>query len=366
MKCRSPRVTSIAIALSFLACSDDGDDVTGPASRAELQRAAPRIAVALVAVAAGDEGAGFFDNFLPCTRRGVISYSNTQWGRTASFSGCDLGGGVLIDGTGELRWAGPGLPASERGLFCEEFPAPSCETAIVWAGSLNVTIAEGSEFGLDDLRIADLVMEPGQGLYPEGLRIETAGLGVARLDVTAGGATFSVEDRALPSAVFSSSGMDIEAIPNPSGSLDALTSYDLERLAYDPALALFAFLINEISEVRGDHTHDLGCGTSVVSFDANQRPLVQNDWSSCETLGVFMSGTFSTEFGPDTDFSKGPFTMRVQGDLTLGGGIPKVNLARLDWSVAFGASAGELRISGELEARSGGTRTFDLRVIADD
>lgn len=365
MKCKSRRAALIAIALPCLACSDD-HEITGPASRADLQRAAPRIAVTLVAVAAGDEGAGFLDNFLPCTRRGVITYSNTQWGRAASFSGCDLGDGVVIDGSGELRWAGPGLPAGERRPFCEDFPAPSCETAIGWAGELNVTLAGGSEFRLDELRIAGLVMEPGQGLYPEGLRIWTAGLGLTRLDVTAGGATFRVEDPSLPGAVFGSDGMDIDAIPNPTGSLDALTSVDLERLALDPALALLAFLLNEVSEVRGDHTHDLGCGTSVVTFDANQRPLIQSDWSSCETLGIFLSGTFSAEFGPDTDFRNGPVSMRVQGDLTLGGGIPKINLARLDWSVAFGAITRELHIFGELEARSGGTRTFDLRVIADD
>lgn len=94
--------------------------------------------------------------------------------------------------------------------------------------------------------------------------------------------------------------MNIDAIPNPSGSLDALTTADLERLALDPGLALFAFLIDEISEVGPDHTHHLG------------------------------------------------------------GGIPKITLARLDWSVAFGASV------GELEAQSGGTQTFDRHVIADD
>ena len=113
-------------------------------------------------------------------------------------------------------------------------------------------------------------MAPGQGLYPEDLRIETAGLGVARFDVSAGGASFPIEDSGLPSEVFGSGGMNIDAIPNSSGSLDVLTSVDLERLALDPGLALFAFLINEISEVRPDHTHDLGCGTSAVTFDANQ------------------------------------------------------------------------------------------------
>lgn len=366
MKCRSHRAASIAIALSVVACSDAGNEITNPASRADLERAAPRIAVTLVAVAAGEQGAAFLDNFLPCTRRGVISYYNTSEGRMATFSGCDLGDGVMIDGSGELRWAGPGLPTTERGRFCEAFPAPSCKTAIAWSGTPNVTLAGGSEFSLNELRIDDLVMESNRGLYPSNLRIETAGLGVARLDVTAGGETFQLADTALPGQVFGSGGIDIDAIPNPSGSLAALTSTDLKRLAYDPALALFALLIDEVSEVRPDHTHDLGCGTSVVTFDANQLPLIQNNWSSCETLGVFLSGNFSVEFGPDTDFGSGPFTMLVQGEITLGGGIPKIELARLEWSAASGTSVDELRIFGELEARSGETRTFDLRVIADD
>lgn len=364
MESRSSPVTLIAMTLAMLAC-DGGDDMMGP-SRAQLELAASRTAIAMVAVAAGGEGSAFLDNFLPCTRRGVISYYNTEQGRMASFSGCDLGAGVTIDGAGELRWAGPDLPTSERGLFCDVSPTPSCETALAWSGTLSVTLAGGSQFRLDGLRIDDLMMEPDQGLYPEGLDLEIAGLGLAGLDVTAGDETFRVEDSALPGEVFGSAGIDIDAIPNPSGSLDALTSDDLERLAYDPALAMFAFLIDEVSDVRPDHTHTLECGTSVVTFDQDQLPLIQNDWSSCETLGAFLSGTFSIQFGPDTDFNNGPFTMVVEGNLTLGGGIPKIELVRLEWSAAYSLASGALQITGELETSSGEIRTFDLQAIADD
>ncbi len=350
----------------MLACSDGADEIMGPPDRAELELAASRLAVAFIAVAAGDEGASFLDNFLPCTRRGVINYSNSEQGRMTTFSGCELGAGVKIDGTGELRWAGPDLPTNERGHFCEAFPIPSCETALVWTGTLNVTLAQGTEFRLDELRIDDLEMAPDRGLYPDGLHLETAGLGPARFDVTALGDPFQVEAGTLPDEVFRSIGMDIDAIPNPSGSLDSLTFNDLRRLALDPALALFAFLVDEISDVRGDHTHNLHCGTSVVTFDAEQLPLIQNNWSSCETLGVFLSGGFNVEFGPDTNLTTGPLTMSVQGSLTLGGGIPKIGLARLEWSAAPGVSASELRISLLLETPSGETRFFTLSAMADD
>lgn len=364
--CRYQCAALLFIAASVLACSETAKQITGPPSRADLENAASRIAVALVAVAAGEEGAGFLDNFLPCTRRGVINYSNSLQGRLATFSGCELGAGVMIDGTGELRWAGPDLPTNERAQFCVEFPAPSCETALAWAGTLNVMSSSGGEFLLDEIRIDDLRMEPDRGLYPAGLRIATAGLGPVRFDVNVLDENLQVEDSSLPDEVFGSAGIDIDAIPNPSGSLDALTSADLERLAFDPALALFAFLLDEISDVRPDHTHDLDCGTSIVTFDPDRLPRIQNSWASCETLGVFVSGSFSVEFGPETNFATGPLTMLVQGSLTLGGGLPRIELARLEWSVASGASAAELRIFGALETLTGETRSFDLRAMADD
>ena len=363
---RYHRAPFFAAALSLLACSDSADEITGPPDRAELELAASRIAVAFIAVAAGEQGASFLDNSLPCTRRGVINYSNSEQGRMATFSGCELGAGVSIDGTGELRWAGPDLPTNERGHFCEAFPIPSCQTALAWTGTLNVTLAQGLEFRLNELRIDDLEMEPDQGLYPDGLRLATAGLGPVRFDVTALDDTFQVEASTLPDEVFSSVGIGIDAIPNPSGSLDALTSNDIRRLAFDPALALFAFLVDEISDVRPDHTHNLDCGTSIVTFDPEQLPLIQNNWSSCETLGVFLSGGFIVEFGPDTNFTTGPLTMSVQGSLTLGGGIPKIELARLEWSAAPGVSASELGISLLLETPSGEARFFNLSAMADD
>lgn len=51
---------------------------------------------------------------------------------------------------------------------------------------------------------------------------------------------------------------------------------------------------------------------------------------------------------------------------SLDRGIPKIELARLEWSAAPGVSTGELHISLLLETPSAETRFFNLRAMADD
>src|SRR5215216_4060620 len=107
MPSRSPmwqRQWRLAVATGLLgAC---GRDTAGP-----VQAPGPtasKVAVLSIAVATGDEGRAFFDNFIPCPRRGVIDYTNTPAGRRATFSGCDAGDGVVVDGDAEVRWVEAG------------------------------------------------------------------------------------------------------------------------------------------------------------------------------------------------------------------------------------------------------------------
>ena len=101
---------SVVVAL-MTGCSEDNNNPGGPAtgSAPETVLVASKLAVLAVAVATGPEGRSFFDNFLACPRRGVVNYHNTAAGRRATFSGCNVGDGVTINGTAELRWVGPNL-----------------------------------------------------------------------------------------------------------------------------------------------------------------------------------------------------------------------------------------------------------------
>src|SRR5262247_2415420 len=68
------------------------------------QLVASKTAIAALAVAIGPQGSSFFDNFLPCPRRGVIDYHNIPGGRRAEFIGCDVGDNIVIDGVADVSW----------------------------------------------------------------------------------------------------------------------------------------------------------------------------------------------------------------------------------------------------------------------
>lgn len=369
------RRTAVLLALVLFgsACSDD--DGTGPADLAALERAAARFAVATLAVATGPQGASFLDNFLPCARRGVINYFNTDFGRIAAFSGCDLGDGVVVSGSGHLDWADSGL-ASERGeSFCEAGPEAQCRSGLRWMGSVEFRIGDGSPFELRGFRIDPIVMSSDHGFYPEQLGLETGGLGLDHLRVTLLienlQNTYIVDDPDLPTDVFGSQGMTIDAIPNPSGSLSALTVTDLKRVAYHGALALMRTLIDETLEAaRGSHTHSLECGTTSVTFDpATNLPTVTNAWDGCESLGLFYSGDFTVRWG-NADLDREPIDMLVEGELTLGGGVPTITINKLEWvgeteGPVFALPA-QLHITGELRGPGDQLHGFDFAVTVDD
>ena len=177
-----------------------------------------------------------------------------------------------------------------------------------------------------------------------------------------------VDDETLISQLFDTSAMDINSIPNPSRSLSALTESDMKRLAYDQAPFLFMFLVNEAMESqRGDHTHEYPCGTSVVTQNLeDQTTRIDNTWNNCDlnSSGLFMDGTFSTVGNFDGKLNQ--VTIIIEGDLTIGGGIPKVTISRLEWSLEWADSLlGQVRISGEIDGEVD-ERSFSFDLIVDD
>ena len=177
----------------------------------------------------------------------------------------------------------------------------------------------------------------------------------------------TVDDATLISQLFDTSAMDIDSIPNPSKSLSALTESDMKRLVYDQGLFLSRFLLNEVIESqRGNHTHDYPCGASAITQNLeDQTTRIDNTWNSCDlnSSGMFMDGSFSLEGNFDDEEL---FSMTIEGTLTIGGGIPKVTIRRMEWSLEGAKSyPAQVRIFGKIYGEVD-ERTFSFDLIVDD
>jgi hypothetical protein len=343
---RSTLAAVVLPALLLAGCSDG--DPTGPVDRAQAELVGSKLAVLAVAVATGPQGRSFFDNFLPCPRRGVVDYRNTPAGRRATFSGCDLGDGVTVDGDAELRWTAPNTDRRQvRRIELE--------------GSLTLAVQ-----GAEPVRVERLTVE---GItFADPARPSVDAVDLAGLRVTLLGVTTGVDERGAPRRLFQPEGLTVDAIPNPSNSLAALTEADLKRIAYHGAMTLAEVLFNETLEFqRGEHSHQNACGTlGVVPDPATRRPNLTYAWAACPIGGgLFVEGAF-TQRWTDQDPFAGRLAMVVLGRTTLGGGVPRVTLDRLEWTVSgissFPANA---RISGRLVAGAQ-ERTFSFDLVLDD
>jgi hypothetical protein len=335
---------SVAIGMFAGACGSDGP--TAPAATDVL--IASKVSVIAVAVATGGEGHAFFDNFVECPRRGVIDYTNTPTGRRATFSGCDAGDGVVISGDAALAWT---APSGDRSRIA----------SIDVTGTLTASIGSGAPKQVGRVTVTGIGF--GGATEPTVERLVT---GPVR--VTAFGGTTALDGRATPAAVFAP-GLTIDALPNVSSSLDALTEADLKRIAFSGALRLAAFLFDETLEIqRGDHQHQLACGTTRVIPDlATLLPHLESAWPGVCSIdrGLFATGTFTQDW-TEFDASSGRLTMVVSGVLTFGGGVPRVALTRVEWSLTgLTTLPATLRISGRLVAGSQ-SRTFSFDVPIDD
>jgi len=338
MKIRRSLAILLVFILSLSGCPDDGlkiimgsDEPFGEnlraASTSQLRRVASRLSVMTLAVAISREGRGAFDNYLPAVRRGVINYYNTPAGRHATFSRCNLGDGVVIDGEGELKWVGAGLSGDRNTI-----------TKIVWEGTLKAVIDEVAAVQINDFIIDPLAftvndkIDPAEFAFAAGDTLDQMQLD--SLTVSLQGEIFTVTDGTLPAQVFETTGMSTNSIPNPDNSLSVLTEADVKRIAYHGAMILVRFLVNETLEVgRGDHTHELDCGTSAVTVKADNTPHIDNTWNQCDIgLGLFIDGTFSLDW-ENLDYNSGTLPMVVEGDLRIGGGIPVIVIKRLEWTL---------------------------------
>ena len=126
-------ITCAALGLMVLAACGGSDSQPQTPSPEQIERLSSRLAVMTLVVAVAREGRGAFDNFLPCVRRGVINYYNTEAGRHATFSNCDLGDGVSVHGDGELKWVWPELSMNRRTI-----------SRIMWAGSLTAVVDDNT------------------------------------------------------------------------------------------------------------------------------------------------------------------------------------------------------------------------------
>jgi hypothetical protein len=328
--------------------------VAGPDAQTSL--VASKLAVLAVGVATAEEGHSFFDNSLPCPRRGVIDYRNTPRGREATFSGCDAGDGVVVDGTAEVRWTQPGADRSR-------ISAIELAPGVPGAPGLTVRVADAAPAAAGPVAVTGITFSPPAPNTEPAVEW----LDVAPVRVTAGGATTPLDERATPARVFRPA-LTIDALPNPAGSPDALTEADLKRVAYHGAMALASILLNETLEVqRGPHTHTEPCGTMRVTPDpATLLTRLDMAWSACEVgYGLFESGTFAVEWA-EFDPRAGRLTMVVQGALTLGGGVPRTTLSRLEWTVSgLGTFPARARIAGRLVG-GGRERAYAFELVVDD
>ncbi len=174
------------------------------------------------------------------------------------------------------------------------------------------------------------------------------------------------DDETLISQLFDTSAMNINSIPNTSKSLSALTESDMKRLAFDQASFLARFLVNEAMESqRGNHSHEYPCGTSVVSQNLeDQTTRIDNTWNDCDLIssGIFMDGAFSLE----GNFDRELLAITTEGDLTIGGGIPKITIRRLEWSFEWENSLpAQVRISGKIYGEVD-ERSFSFDLTVDD
>jgi hypothetical protein len=328
--------------IAFVAgCGGSGTSPDGPPSLLPS-----KVAILAIAVATGGEGHAFFDNFITCPRRGVIDYINTSLGRLATFSGCDSGDGVIVDGTAEFRW----VTGGDRSRISQ----------VELAGTLRVRGPDGVEVMMDRLAVSDIV-------FSAPTEPSVMNLVIARVRVTSEAGTAALDDRASPANVFAPAGRGIDAIPNPSGGLDVLTEADLKAIAYGTAMRLARLLFDETLESqRGEHEHSLACGsTRVIPEPTTQLVRLENAWNACDlTGGIIVSGSFAQRW-TTFDGASGRLAMVLEGQPILGGNVPRVALTRLEWSITALSSPGTVRISGRLVTASA-ERAFSFELVTDD
>jgi hypothetical protein len=327
-------------------CSSSTDPVVPPTEAEALY--ASKVAALAVAVATAHRGTSFFDNFIPCARRGVINFAEGSDGarnRIAQFSGCDTGDGVVVDGAATIASTPSGADASAI-------------TGVTLNGNLQVAGPDGART-ITTLAATNVSFRIGTDPVVQGLVVEN-------VRVRLGGAEFPMDARADPHGIFEPGGLNTSSIPNSENSLAALTDADLKRIAFHSALVLVSVLFNETSEARAAHTHDLPCGTmQVTASGQGAQPRLTNHWQDCPAGSLFVSGDFVLEWA-ELDQNSGRMAMLASGEIVLGGGTPRLALTRLEWTVSGIRSLPAVAtFSGRLVTATG-ERRYSFTVPVDD
>lgn len=355
---------SVAILATAIVAGCGSDPVSPhyrPLTSVEAERVAPRLAVMTFVVVNGSEGRSFFDNFLPCLNRGALSYVNSDAGRRVWFRECDLGTGIVIDGNGEIEWAA-GAPGGgpNREPFCV-FGAPSrCGDGFRWNGTLAITLDDTLTVELDAYQVTDVVVTFGV----DSIQLQS-------LNVVIGAEAIPMSDPGLAAQLVDFSGQTLDDIPGASESVTALIDADLHRLAYEGISDLGSFLLDETLEsARGDHVHTLSCGTSNVTYDAQQLPTITSSWNACPLNGLIYDGNFTISWGQFavTSSTFDAIRLDMSGTLTVGGGVPRVRIStlRILMSNADGGGvAGSLGVTLTLTG-TGGSRSLAVTLLVDD
>ncbi|HSM35831.1 MAG TPA: hypothetical protein VK837_05470 [Longimicrobiales bacterium] len=285
-----------------------------------------KAAGAALAVGTAPRGFSFFDNFLPCPRRGLIDFAERGAEMVARAHGCDLGDGVTLDGAFAVA-------LQTDGGFVVGADITGDATLTTPAGMIPLPV----------LSVAGLSLEPRAG------REGDVGAGTATL--TALGRTVAFDARGAPVRVFEVP-EDI-LVANPGRAVVALTDVDTRRAVFDPFLAFAAILFDEQLEFnRGPHTHDVTCGTIDVLPDTTTGLTgVTASLEGCEfPSGTTIGGEFSASW---TSFQETELTAVFDGALRLDGGLASVTLMRVEWTVEPAADLQNAVFRGELS--DGGT-----------
>ena len=332
----------------LLAASVGCNDSTNPVEVAPVQSLAySHAAVMAVAVALAGNGVGPFDNSVGCARRGLVEYIEVAAGRQATFTGCDTGNDIVLDGTVVI--AGRALDSDPVLL----------KTLSITTG-LRQSNAAGSSSTLAAFSVTGISFDAGTTELALRLREST-------VRIKEGTNDFPLDSRASAEGILSPATVGINTISNPANNADGLSTVDVRRLAVYDLLQLSYLLFGETLEsARGAHTHTLSCGSITVTPEGQQPTLVRltNAWNSCDLgAGLFVSGNFQQSW--DT-FSNSRLSMRITGPITIGGATPNTVYSLIEWTLDLPASLpGNGEFSGRLVS-NGVARTFRFNVPLDD
>lgn len=312
----TPRVLTYALGALLMAagagCGNDGPSapiVFGPGGG---QVMATKLAALAVAIATGSEGGGPLDNFIGCTRRGVIDYTNIPAGRRASVAECNLGDSVVVDGDLEVRWVSGGDRTRIGRL---ELVGPFTVRVADTVRTVSTAVVNNVAFA--------------GGLPPS--------LGTARLDqmrVTVFDSTFTPDARGGEQRVFGPFGLTLNSIPGTTGTPSSLAEEDARRIAFQLGSLFLAIVLDESG--RPPHTHALGCGTIDVAPDpATDENIAHFQLSACDFgRELLVSGDFTMDLADATVTPDGA-TYVLEGPMTLGGGVARTMLSGFVWSIAI-------------------------------